>query len=291
MLKDGKIVIEEYFGLNISNTSPFSQSSSWYWASAGKTLTASLVGIAQRDDLLHVNDRTSDFLGENWTNLPSEKEQLVTIKNHLTLTTGFDHQVQDLDCYDPSCFEYGVDAGDQWFYHNGSYTILKYVVEQASGQNFNAFSNSKLENPIGMSGNWIEGNNINLYWSTARDAARFGLFLLNGGNWNGNQILPESYFSEMTNSSQALNPSYGYLTWLNGKSSIIYPGFTSSISQSLSNNAPSDNFTALGKNGQIIDVVPSKNMVVIRLGDSPSNDLVPVNYYNELWAQINTLIN
>jgi hypothetical protein len=54
--------------------------------------------------------------------------------------------------------------------------------------------------------------------------ARFGLLMLNKGNWNGNVILSDTnYYNQMVNSSQTLNPSYGYLWWLNGKASYMLP--------------------------------------------------------------------
>ena len=52
LLKDGKIVMEEYFGQNIAATGPFTRSSIWYWASAGKTLTAFIAGKASEEGLL-----------------------------------------------------------------------------------------------------------------------------------------------------------------------------------------------------------------------------------------------
>jgi len=56
VLKDGKIVLEKYFG-------SFTKDSLWYWASAGKTLTSFLIGKAQEDGLLSINDTTSKYLG------------------------------------------------------------------------------------------------------------------------------------------------------------------------------------------------------------------------------------
>jgi CubicO group peptidase (beta-lactamase class C family) len=52
LLKDGRIAIEQYFGT-------FGKDSAWYWASAGKTLTAFLVGIAQQEGILSLQDTTS----------------------------------------------------------------------------------------------------------------------------------------------------------------------------------------------------------------------------------------
>lgn len=62
VLKDGKIVIEKYFGNDILNR-PFTTSGVWYWASAGKTLTSFLVGKAQEDGFLKLSDRSSLYLG------------------------------------------------------------------------------------------------------------------------------------------------------------------------------------------------------------------------------------
>ena len=85
--------------------------------------------------------------------------------------------------------------------------------------------------------------------------ARFKLLILNNGNWDGNQIMNDTnYFNQMLNSSQSLNESYGYLWWLNGKTSYMLPG------QFVFNNKylMLHFIAALGKNGQIINIVPSK---------------------------------
>ncbi len=67
VLKNGKIVIEKYFGT-------FTADSNWYWASAGKTATAVLVGIAQQEGIININNKTSQYLGTGWTSLPLAKE-------------------------------------------------------------------------------------------------------------------------------------------------------------------------------------------------------------------------
>jgi hypothetical protein len=67
VLKDGRIVLEQYFGT-------FTSDSNWYWASAGKSMTAFLIGIAQQNGLLSINDSTSHYIGSGWTSCPPEKE-------------------------------------------------------------------------------------------------------------------------------------------------------------------------------------------------------------------------
>ena len=291
ILKDGKIVIEEYFGNNITGSTPFNKNTLWYWASAGKTLTATLVGIAQQDEFLNIQNSTSDYLGNHWTNLPLEKEQMITVKNQLTMTTGLDYDVSDLDCTLASCLNYRSDAGQQWFYHNAPYTLLEKVVENATGIDYNDYTDQKIESAIGMNGQWISQGYNNVYWSTARDMARFGLLILNKGKWNETKVLSdEDYYNQMISSSQNINSSYGYLWWLNGEESIIFPGLSYTFNKSLSENAPNDLFAGMGKNGQFIEIVPSKNLVIIRMGEAPDDSLVPISFHNEMWEKINLVI-
>lgn len=287
ILKDGKMVLEKYWGNNILDTAPFAQNSNWYWASAGKTLTAFLVGLAQEEGLVDINNKTSDYLSNNWTSLPIEKENLITVRHQLTMTTGLDYGLGNLDCTEPACLQYKVDAGNQWYYHNGPYTLLEQVVSNASGIPYNQFTDEKLKTKIGMGGSWIESGYNNVYWSTARDAARFGLLILNKGKWDDTAIMTDSnYYEAMVTSSQDINPSYGYLWWLNGKNAIIYPSLANSFNTSLSPKAPADLFAAMGKNGQFIDIVPSENLVVIRMGEAPDDSLVPTVFHDEMWEKI-----
>lgn len=142
-----------------------------------------------------------------------------------------------------------------------------------------------------MTGLFIKVDYNNVFFSTARSMARFGLLMLNKGTWNTTPVLSDTaYFNQMTNSSQSLNLSYGYLTWLNGKSSLMVPQSQITFPTSLSPDAPRDMYAALGKNGQIINVVPQQGLVVIRMGNNPDNLLVPFTYNNEIWKRLNPVI-
>ena len=292
VLKDGKIVLENYWGNNIQNTGPFDKNSNWYWASAGKTLTAFLVGIAQDNGLLSVEDKSATYLGNGWTNLTANQESLIKIKHQLTMTTGLDYEVDDLNCTTPNCLNYKDTPGISWFYHNATYNLLKDVIENSSGITYNDFTNQKVKMKIGMGGSWIQSNYNNIYWSTSRDMARFGLLILNEGVWDEQVILNDAnYFSNMINTSQQINESYGYLWWLNGKDSLIPPGITIPIQTSLASNAPDDLIAGMGKNGQYLDVIPSQNLVIVRMGEAPNADnLVPINFHNEMWSYLNDIL-
>ena len=291
VLKEGKIVLENYWGNDDQETAVFNKNSSWPWYSAGKTLTAFLVGIAQENGLLSIEDSSSNFLGSGWTSLSDNQEIAIKIKHQLTMTTGLDYHVDDLNCTEPNCLIYRNAPGTQWFYHNASYSLLKEVIENASQTTYNIFSNQSVESKIGMSGNWIESNYNMTYLSSARDMARFGLLVLNRGIWKEEVILNDTdYFSMMTNTSQTLNESYGYLWWLNGKNSLIPPGFTIPVGRSLTPNAPDDMIAGLGKDGQYLDIVPSQDLVIIRMGGAPEDSEVSNGFHDEMWRYINEVI-
>jgi len=291
LLKNGKIVMEEYWGNNIQNNGAFNQNSFWYWASAGKTLTALLIGIAQENGFISINSPTATYLGAGWTSLPSQKENLITVKDQMTMTTGLDFTVANPDCTDPACLQYKTDPGLQWYYHNAPYTLLSQVISQSTERTINQFTAQYLGTKIGINGTWLpQGDNL-VYFSTARDAARFGLLLFNKGKWEDTEILgDQAYFQAMTQPSQSLNPAYGYLTWLNGQSSIRVPGLTTSFNLPLSAIATADLYAAMGKNGQLINVVPSENLVIIRLGEAATDDFVPFSFQDEMWSKINAMI-
>ncbi len=292
VLKDGKIVIERYAGNNIINTAPFTVNSQWYWASAGKTIAATLAGIAQQEGFLDINAPVSRYLEPGWTTAPRVKEDLITVKHQLTMTTGLDYTQGNLDCTTPACLQYLADAGTQWYYHNAPYTLLHDVTERATGINYNSFTNTRLEQKIGMNGEWRTTGDNEVYWSTARDAARFGLLNLAKGIWDNTTVMSDTnYQTTMTTTSQSLNPSYGYLWWLNGKNAVIYPGFTSPFPLDIVPQGPDDMICALGKNGQIIDVIPSENMVIVRMGDAVDSALIPITFHNGLWEKLNVLLN
>lgn len=286
LLKDGKIVIEEYFNSHTQN-------SNWYWASAGKTLTAATIGIAQQESYLSIDDKTSDYLGVGWTNETATQENEITIKHQLSMTSGLDDDASNPDCHDPICLNYKDDAGARWAYHNAPYTLLQDVISNATGSSFRDYFDTKLKTPIGMDGFWISLGDLELFWSNTRSMARFGLLALNDFNWDDTPILNDySFIQSSTNSSQTLNESYGYLWWLNGKNSYMLPQSQYTFTGSLVPNAPSDMFIAMGKNDQRIYVIPSKKIVVIRMGEAAYDTNFALSDFDVfLWDRINAVIN
>jgi CubicO group peptidase (beta-lactamase class C family) len=283
LLKDGKIVLEKYFGTHTATTL-------WQWASAGKTVTSFLVGIAQQEGKLVLSDATSTYLGKGWTSCTPEQEDKITIRHQLTMTSGLDDKVPDHFCTLDTCLEYKADAGTRWAYHNGPYTLLDDVMEKATGVSLNQYTTQKLKSLTGMNGTFFPVGYNNVFFSNTRSMARFGLLILHKGNWNGKQIMTDSlYFNQMVNTSQLLNPSYGYLWWLNGKSKHMLPGSQFVFNGPLNPNAPADMFAAMGKDGQFLNIVPSQGLVWIRMGNAPDNLPVPYLLNDKIWEYINNL--
>lgn len=286
VLKHGKIVLEYYFN-DHDATKP------WYWASAGKSLTSILVAFAESENKLQLTDASSKYLGKGWTSCTEDEEEKITVWNHITMTTGLD-DLLCFDCLDAPNLKCLADPGTRWAYHNSPYTLLDGVIEGATGKNLNVYFKEKLGDKIGMSGLFIMSGNNNVFYSTGRNAARFGLFALANGYWDGNKILNnDTYINQMKNSSQNINPSYGYLWWLNGKNKVMLPGLQVMFNRDLNQYAPKDMYAALGKNDQKIYVVPSENLVVVRLGDLGTDDdtPVPIIYDEQLWERLKSIMN
>jgi CubicO group peptidase (beta-lactamase class C family) len=281
IIVNGRIVMENYFNNHTATTN-------WYWASAGKTLTSTITGIAEQEGLIDSNAKVSKYIGTSWTSETVAQENLITCKNLLSMTSGIE-DIANGDGVSPSNLKYKADAGTRWAYHN-VYVKLQDVIAQASSKTWSNYFNTKLRDKIGMDGSWLTIDNNSVYFSTTRSMARFGLLMLNNGKWDNNSIINENYCKAATTTSQNINKSYGYLWWLNGKASYHLPQSQQEFSGSLIPAGPTDMYMALGKNDQKIYVIPSKKMVVIRMGDAADNvNLALSDFDNTLWKKINAL--
>ncbi len=284
VLKNGKIVLEKYFGT-------FTKDSLWYWASAGKTITSFLIGKAQEENYLSITDTSSTYLGMGWTNCTSTQENKIKIRNQLTMTSGLDDAVPDNHCTIDTCLNYLADAGTRWAYHNAPYTLLESVLTNATGAPINTYTLTKLKIKTGMTGAWAFVDYDNIFYSKVRSMARFGLLMQNNCIWNSDTLLYDTaYINQMTNTSQGLNLSYGYLWWLNGKSSYMAPASQIVFPGSFAPAAPSDMFAGIGKNGQIVSVSKSLDLVVVRMGNQTTSGEVPTQLCNSIWEKLNAVM-
>ena len=286
ILYDGKIVVEKYYG-------SFTKDSLWYWASAGKSLTSCLVSIAEYKGLLNIDDSSSIYLGKGWTSCSAADEGKITIRNQISMNSGLDDTFADKDCTDDSCLQCLTPPGARWAYHNAPYTLLDEVISNASGQTLNVFHQQNLRSKIGMTGTYIKQDYNNVYYSNARSMARFGLLNYAEGIWQNDTVLKNrTYVRDMKNTSQNINLSYGYLWWLNGKASYMLPDIQFVFNGSIMPKAPNDMYSALGKNGQFINISPSKKIVLIRMGNPPlNNSSLPMIFDDGIWERLSLAMN
>ncbi|MEQ8625271.1 MAG: serine hydrolase domain-containing protein [Vicingaceae bacterium] len=285
LLKDGKIILEKYFG-------SFTKDSSWEWQEASHTLTAALFGIAQSNQAIDIKKPVSFYLGEGWTSLAKSQESQITVEDHLKMTSGLETKGKNDNCIKPECLKLKKPASEQWQYHEATYLLLENILKAATNKSYNQFLFNSLRGEIGMGGSYSNNSNTSSYRSNLRAAARFGLFMLAKGTWNNDSILTDqSYFEQLISPSQELNEAFGYLTWLNGQNSYQLPQSSHLFEGELNPYAPSDLFVALGKNGQLINVVPSENLVWVRFGGAPEigNGTIPAIFNNNVWKRIQNL--
>jgi CubicO group peptidase (beta-lactamase class C family) len=274
--------MENYFNGHTANES-------WYWASAGKTLTATVTGIAAQEGFLSINNKVSDYLGTGWTSAPIAKENLITNKHLLTMTSGLNDALGDN--VSPANLQYVADSGSRWAYHN-VYVKLQDVVAASTGQTWDTYFNTKLKNPIGMNGMWIQNQGLSVYWSNSRSMARFGLLALNNGKWKDTQLVNSNFMQQATTTSQNINLAYGYLWWLNGKTSFKLPQTQFQFNGEIIPTAPDEMYCALGKNDQKIYIVPSRKLVIIRMGNAADDVNMALSDFDEiLWEKISAVIN
>ncbi len=282
ILVNGRIVMEEYFdGHTATDT--------WTWNSAGKTLVSTTTGIAEQEGLLNINNKVSDYLGMGWTSAPKDKENLITVRHLLTMSSGLDESNNRVI---KENLTYVADAGTRWAYANVFQKLMD-VVATGSKKDFETYFQDRLRDKIGMDGTWRDGLIFRLFHSTTRSMARFGILALNHGKWKDEQIINETYFNNATNTSQNINPSYGYLWWLNGKAKYMVPGSQTVFPGMLVPNAPADMFAAMGAEDQRLYVIPSKNMIVVRMGDAsePLNPSFAISGFDKaLWEKINAVV-
>jgi CubicO group peptidase (beta-lactamase class C family) len=156
-------------------------------------------------------------------------------------------------------------AGTHWYYSSGSTNIVSNLIRKkfSSDSSYYAFADTRLFNKIGMpdavlevdaAGNWVGSSYL---YATARDYARFGMLYLNDGIFNGERILPEGWVEYTTTSAQASEGLYGSFFWLNR--SRIMP------------SAPEDMFACNGHDGQHIYILPSRELIIVVLGYSPTS--------------------
>ncbi len=158
------------------------------------------------------------------------------------------------------------EPNSSWNYSSGTTNLLSGILRKQfkTQQEYLDFWYSSLFDKIGMDTALVEGDmSGNLVgssygWATTRDWAKFGLLYLNKGNWNGEQIFDPSWAKYVATPTNGSNGQYGAHFWLNANGE--YP------------DAPRDLYYCSGYQGQKLFIIPSLNLVVVRMGLSEAFD-------------------
>lgn len=256
-----QIVAEKY-------AAGFDKNSKLLGWSMTKSITSAVIGVLEKQAKINVNQNN---LFKEWQN---DERSKITLNNLLQMNSGLEwiedyntiSDVTKMLYIDDDMTKTQLDKSfvgkpnNNWNYSSGSTNLLsKFIRNQfKTHQEYLDFWYTELIDKIGMSSMIIEtdlrGNYVgsSYAWATVRDWAKFGLLYLHKGNWNGAQILNESWIDYTVNPTNGSEGVYGAQFWLNASGK--YP------------SVPKDMFSCDGYQGQHIFIIPSKDLVIVRMG-------------------------
>jgi CubicO group peptidase (beta-lactamase class C family) len=268
-----------------------------------KSLLSALYGIAVNQNTINLS-ATLASLGIDDTVSPSltSIEKQATIQDLLEARSGVYHlsvgETPNMQTERPLRGSHA--PGSFWYYNNWDFNALGLIYNQLSeGDLFQKF-NEQIAKPIGMQdyipsdGSYISDPSLSsipqyVFSMSTRDLARFGLLYLQGGAWNGNTVIPQSWINESTTSDSVVSPSagpgqegYGYLWWIGvtGTGLFNYADLGSGA------------FAAEGYGGHYVVIIPAYNMVMVsRANDTwfesdPNNNSIGPNRMGKLLSKI-----
>jgi len=241
----------------------------WGW-SMTKSIMNAMAGAMTKQGKLDVN---ASAPVPQWL---KDRRRDITINDLMHMSSGlrWDENYSDVssvtnmlyrsaDCYKSAIdVSYQKKPGTEWKYSSGTTNILSGIMRTLTGndQAYHEFPYREIFNKIGITSMVIEadaaGNFVGSSYSnaTARDWARFGLLYYNDGVWKGDTILPKGWVSYTTTPATASKGDYGAQFWLNKSKTIP--------------DAPEDMFFCDGHRDQRVFIIPSRKLVVVRLGFS-----------------------
>lgn len=275
ILHEGKIKLEYYEQGN-------SGYAHWMSMSVAKSITSVLVGAAITDGYISsLLDPVTDYLptlggsayegvsvrnllqmksgirwNEEYADPNSERRQLMELQRKEKLLGALDFMAG---------LERVAEPGTCWNYNTGDTYLLGKLLYAATGEYLSDYFARRIWSKLGMQADayWLVDSAEKLemagtgFCATARDYARFGQFVMRGGTLDGEQLIPEGWFSDTCCSADSETPDYGYLWWvIDPPKSALFKGGISGI----------------GIFGQYLYINPSEDIVVF-LGSSRSKAL------------------
>lgn len=282
VVRHGAIVGEWYWGSH----APFDKSKSW---SVAKSYASTLVGLAIDHGFIGGVD---DPIGEYIPELIGTDKEFISIHDVLSMTSGvrFD-LIEDnlLMAYADDMTQRALDnpvenyPGAKWEYNNHTVQLSEPMIRNATSMAADEFAEAYLWEPLGMDARWEKDGQgqAAMYMNvkaSCRDHAKFAYLMLKEGCWDGEQIISREWISTATEPSSQLNRGYGYWWWVNGEAPVLDSVDFSPHSGILHPQAPSDAFCGAGFGSQMLEVVPSEELIIVRFGPAPHEN---INYWIE----------
>lgn len=259
IVKDGKVVGERY-------ATGYDDSSPLLGWSMTKSVTNALVGILVRDGILNIEKNN---LFDHWK---EDDRKQITIDHLLRMSSGLDFEEdyskvsavtrmlfleKDAGVF-ASQSELAFAPGSHFYYSSGTTNILQQLIRSTFTEQkyYLEFPYRRLFSKLGMASARMETDEGGSFvgssymYANARDWAKFGMLYLNDGMWNGEQILPPAWVHYSSTVTPDSDGEYAAHFW-------TYPR---------KDGLPEDCFLMDGYEGQFVLIVPSQNLVVVRLG-------------------------
>jgi CubicO group peptidase (beta-lactamase class C family) len=260
-IRDGYLLLDVNFY-------PYDRSTVHDLASVTKSVMATLIGIAADQGKLNLDDTMLSFFPDRTIANRDERKESITVRHLLSMTSGLacdpESDVDDLNAMWASAdwVQFSLDRpvvtepGRQFAYCGPSIHLLSPILQQATGQTALDFAREYLFGPLGIDDVvWLaDPQGFTRGWGDLalfpQDAAKLGLLMLQGGRWEGGQVLSEEWVREATTVHTRTNRGerYGYAWWL--------PETDDEIQY----------FAAKGRGGQFVTVIPEMNLVLATTG-------------------------
>jgi CubicO group peptidase (beta-lactamase class C family) len=265
IIRNGYLISENYFGTYQPDTRH-------QLYSVTKSFIATLIGIAiDKGDIAGTDQRIVEFFPERTFANLDDRKSAMTLDDTLTMRTGLDWQEGDpayRAMYMSSDWvKYVLDEPmiaaprTQFNYCSGCSHVLSAVLSQTTGMNPRDFAEQYLFKPLGITNaRWdIDAAGIPIGgWGlqmTPRDMAKLGYLYLHNGQWDGQQIVSAEWVENATRTHTETDGTlgYGYQWW-------TFPSLAA--------------YTALGRDGQTIFVIPEKDLIIVTTAEMSGHDQI-----------------
>jgi len=279
VVHQGRIVAERY----ADGFTPATRQLGW---SMAKSVTAGLVGVLVQDGRLTLTMRAGKFL--HWAE--NDPRSQITLADLMAMSSGLQFNegygaVSDVTrmlYLEPDMANFAASrplqhtVGSVWSYSSGSAVLVSRIAADAAGTDTAGGAagvvSRRLFQPLGMTSAVMESDErgtlvgSSYLYATPRDWARYGQLLAQDGIWQGREFLPRNYVSMMAEPVAASGGEYGHGLLWRWATHDDQPGENPSAAFGI----PPDAFWMLGHDGQSIAVIPSRQLVIVRLGLTPA---------------------